>query len=257
MRLKDADISVLEGAVIKEVEKEQHIHLFNDRKRTDMKCRPSFKELLKDGLDEFCSLYGWKCVTGSQRQLRLLVEWTKFCASFVVETPTKKLIFKQLIEGFDEISEDTKSAVISAVLAALYNCLVHQINMILENLKSQWEFAVYKPPDVVTPDDDVALYRLFGFSLHASISYHTQACSVKRYTAVKKHELRKELKLLNLLLESDKTVIPAILKIQDRGRMKFPSSILLPFCRLCSTEIKMTLNMTSFQKCGCKISKVS
>ena len=54
-----------------------------------------------------------------------------------------------MIEGFDEISEDTKSAVISAVLAAVYNCLVHQINMILENLKSQCEFAVYKPPDVI------------------------------------------------------------------------------------------------------------
>ena len=52
---------------------------------------PRLKELLKDGLDEFCSLYGWKCVTGSQRQLRLLVEWTKFCANFVVETPTRKL----------------------------------------------------------------------------------------------------------------------------------------------------------------------
>ena len=96
LRLKDADTRILEGAVIKEVEKEQHIHLFYDRKMfwTAMKCRP----LLKDGLDEFCSLYGCKYVTGSHRQLRLLVEWTKFCASFVVETPTRKLIFQQLIE---------------------------------------------------------------------------------------------------------------------------------------------------------------
>ena len=100
LRLKDVDIRILEGAVIKEVEKEQHIHLFYDRKMfwTAMKRRPSFKELLKDGLDEFCSFYGWKYVTGSQRQLRFLVEWTKFCASFVLETPTRKLIFQQLIE---------------------------------------------------------------------------------------------------------------------------------------------------------------
>ena len=58
LRLKDADISILEGAVITEVEKEQHIHLCYDRKMfwTAMKCRPSFNELLKDGLNEFCSL---------------------------------------------------------------------------------------------------------------------------------------------------------------------------------------------------------
>ncbi len=63
--------------------------------------------------------------------------------------------------------------------------------------------------------------------------------------------------MLKVLVESDKTVIPAILKKQYRGRMKFPHRRLLPFCRACSVKIKSTLNVQTHLKDGRKISKVS
>ena len=78
----------------------------------------------------------------------------------------------------------------------------------------------------------------------------------KRYTLEKKQKLRKQLSVLKLLVESDKTVIPAILK-QDRGQMKFSNHNLLPFCRACSVKIKSTLNMQALLKDGRKISKVN
>ena len=78
----------------------------------------------------------------------------------------------------------------------------------------------------------------------------------KRYTSQKKRKFMNQLSVLKLLVETDKTIIPAILKKQDRGRMKFPHRNLLPFCRACSLKIKSTLNMQALLKDGRKISKV-
>ena len=150
----------------------------------------------------------------------------------------------------------------SAVFSSLFTFLVRQRNLILDNLSSKCESAIcHEPATPVTPDDDVSLYRLFGFSLHVSILFRSRSCwsrsrVAKRYTLEKKQKLRKQLSVLKLLVESDKTVIPAILKKQDRGRMKFPHHRLLPFCRACSVKIKSTLNMQALLKDGRKISKV-
>ena len=46
--------------------------------------------------------------------------------------------------------------------------------------------------------------------------------SAKLLESFEKLKFRKQLSLLKLLIKTDKTVIPAILKKQDRGRMKFP-----------------------------------
>ena len=128
----------------------------------------------------------------------------------------------------------------SAIFATLYTAVVKQRDFILENMRTQCASAIqqaeYMP---IEPDDDVSLYRLFGFSLHASFKFRTRSCwsrskLSKRYTILKKRNLRKQLSILKLLIEDDKTVIPAILKKQDRGKMKFPRHDLLPFCRKCS-----------------------
>ena len=44
------------------------------------------------------------------------------------------------------------------------------------------------------------------------------------------------------LVETEKSVLPAVIKLQDRDKMTFPHHALLPFMQKCSREIKAHLN---------------
>ena len=268
--LKNADLDVVQQVVVREVQKEQHVHFFQDRKA--LWCyligspSPAFRELLKDGINKFCSLYVDECSKGADKHIRLLLAWNNYSATYTVATMTTQAssrLWNKLTSGYaGAITDDCRSAIMSAVFSALFTFIVRQRDLILDNLSSRCESAIRQEPATpVTPDDDVSLYRLFGFSLHVSIQFRNHSCwsrsrVAKRYTLEKKQKLRKQLSVLKLLVESDKTVIPAILKQQDRGRMKFPNHHLLPFCRSCSVKIKSTLNMQALLKDGRNISKV-
>ena len=79
-QLKEADLETLEETVIIGVKKEQHLYCFEDRQ--SFWCyligdsRPMFRQLVKDGLFHFCSIY--ERSKGSERHLRLLIEWNSF-----------------------------------------------------------------------------------------------------------------------------------------------------------------------------------
>ena len=257
-KLKDADLDIAQEFVIKEVRKEQHIYLFDDRKA--LWCyltgdsTVAFRQLLKDGVNKFCALYTEECAKGADRHLRLLMAWNKYVATYAVpsiSTISSSNQWAKLTGGYQcAVSEECRSA-----------CLQYSL-VLLDNLRSQCEMALCQEESIsVSADDDVTLYRLFGFSLHASMHFRSRSCwgrsrMAKRYSLEKRMNFRKQVSVLKLLTEKDKSVIPAILKEQDRGRMKFPCQTLIPFCRACSVHIKTTLNMRSLLKDGRKISKV-
>ena len=254
------------------MQKEQHVHFFQDRKA--LWCyliggpSATFRDLLKYGISNFYTLYVDECSKGTDRHMRLLLAWNNYSATYAIATMSTQAssrLWNELTCGYSSVvTDDCRSAVMSAVFSSLFTFIVRQRDLILDNLSSRCESAIcHKPAAPITPDDDVSLYHLFGFSLHVSIQFRSRSCwsrsrVAKRYTLEKKQKLRKQLSVLRVLVELDKTVIPAILKKQDRGRVKFPHHRLLPlnFCRACSVKIKSTLNMQTLLKDGRKISKV-
>ena len=79
----------------------------------------------------------------------------------------------------------------------------------------------------------------------------------RRATSERKHLYHIHVKILKALIETDKTLLPACIKYQDRGKMMFPHHDLLPFCRDCSKAIKTYLNATLFHQLGREIVIVS
>ena len=59
--------------------------------------------------------------------------------------------------------------------------------------------------------------------------------------------------MLQSLLETDKSSLPAVIRLQDRGRMSFPHRILIPKC---SVAIKSKMNAKLFKTCGYEMIKV-
>ena len=102
-------------------------------------------------------------------------------------------------------------------------------------------------------DDDTLFYRLFGFSLFVSIEFRKRIIYGRlrvKYTLKRKQTFKKQYALLVSLKESDKSVLPACIKLQDRGKMTFPHYSFLPFARECSKAIKAHLNDTAYRHHG-------
>lgn len=225
--IKDADP---EESVIRDVQKEQHLFYFEERK--SLWCfligssQQHFRFLLQDGLNTFCYLYGEECVKGKDRHLRLMLAWNAFSSTFATEsqaTSSSRKRWAGLIEGYpNSVRDECRSAVVSAIFSALYSFLVKQIQLILERLQSRCE-TLLSGNSTPLPDDDVALYRYFGFSLHASIiarrprswSHHLKK-KRHRICPERRRKMNAQLLVLEHLLETDKTAIPAILKSLDR-----------------------------------------
>ena len=269
--LRKADIDVIQAVVVKEVQKERHIYVFPERRA--LWCylirerSPAFRELLKDEVNKFCSLYVGECSKGAERHIRLLLAWNNYSATYAVASASMSTEatckeWSKLTSGYScGISDECRSAVMSSVFSALLTYIVRQRDMILDNLRTRCESGIRQDSSMPVAADDDVTYRLFGFSLHVCIRFRARSCwsrsrKAKHYTLTRKQNFRKQMSLLQLLLEKDKTVIPAILEKQDRGRMKFPRQSLLPFCRRCSVKIKRTLNMQALLKDGRTISKV-
>ncbi len=112
----------------------------------------------------------------------------------------------------------------------------------------------------IEPDDDTSLYRLFGFSLFVSIRFRKRAIFGrlrKQYTITKRAIFRTQLRALTALLETDKSGLPACIRFQDRGKMRFPRRSMLPFCRHTSLAVKTHLNSNNYSRQGRKIARVT
>ena len=80
-------------------------------------------------------------------------------------------------------------------------------------------------------DDDAALYRLLGFSLHIGITFKKKALYGKirrRFCLSKRKRYGTELDILKQLIGTDKSTIPAVLGYQDRGKLTFPQIDISP-----------------------------
>lgn len=110
--------------------------------------------------------------------------------------------------------------------------------------------------DEVASDDDASLYRLFGFALFVGIHFRKRTLygrARQHYLPTTRRKYQLELQVMKNLVETDKSVCPAVIKFQDRGKMAFPHRALFPFLRKCSIAIKTNLNRKQFLLQGRKI----
>ena len=128
-------------------------------------------------------------------------------------------------------------------------------------LQGSWRTAQLQAVDTaLEADDNVTLYCLFGFSLFVSIQFRQRVIYGKlkhRFTRQRKNQYYTDVVILQSLLETDGTHLPACIKFQDRGKMRFPQKSLLPFCRECSVAIKTYLTPSLYNQVGRKLVVVS
>ena len=125
-------------------------------------------------------------------------------------------------------------------------------------LQSTWrtvQLSAISESDEVESDDDASLYCLFGYSLFVGMQFRKKTlygCLCHHYLPSKR-QYRLELQVMKSLVETAKSVCPAVIKFQDRGKMTFPHQALFPFLRKCSIAIKTHLNHKQFLLQGRKV----
>ena len=70
-------------------------------------------------------------------------------------------------------------------------------------------------------DDDASLYHLFGFALHVGMKFRKKVtrghlCSC--FCPSRRRQYAMELAVLKTLVETDKSILPAVVRFQDRGK---------------------------------------
>lgn len=183
--------------------------------------------------------------------MALLRDWHTVCGRIACESledNTSRCLWLAVVEDFS-VSGDDRSAIISSIGCGCYSFFQKQVLHLIKhwssvhlNYQEQLQPGI---PSSCTPDDDIALYRLWGFSLFASIRFRKSALTkfCKRYTAIRRRSLAKQLTVLQTLLETDKSILPAVIRLQDRGKMNFPHRILIPLMKKCSIAIKSKVNV--------------
>ena len=123
-------------------------------------------------------------------------------------------------------------------------------------MQSNWRTIQLNTVDLaghVDSDDDASLFRLFGFALHVGIKYRKIVLYgrlQKFFCQNRRNMYATELKILQELVETNTSDLPAVVRFQDRGKLTFPHRILLPFMRNCSVAIKHHLNCKQFKTQG-------
>ena len=96
------------------------------------------------------------------------------------------------------------------------------------HLQSTWrtvQLSAVDESDEVVSDDDASLYRLFGFSLFVGMRFRKKTLYGRlrqNYLPTTRRKYHLELQVMKNLVETDKSVCPAVIKFQDRGKMTFP-----------------------------------
>ena len=117
--LKNVDLDAVQQIVVREVQKELHVHCFQDRKA--LWCYSigsvAFREPLKDGINKFCTLYVDGGLKGADRHMSLLLSWNKYSATHAVAimaTPASSRQWNKLTSGYTgAITDDRRSAIMS------------------------------------------------------------------------------------------------------------------------------------------------
>ena len=93
------------------------------------------------------------------------------------------------------------------------------------------------------------MYQLLSFALHVGIKFRKRASHVTFLYVVVPVEgdnMQWNWLFLNTLVETDKSILPAVVRFQDGGKMTFPHQVPLPFVQKCCRFIKSKLKCKQF-----------
>ena len=102
-------------------------------------------------------------------------------------------------------------------------------------------------------DDDASIIRVCGFALHSAISLCKKALQKNqqhKHSQILLQQCSIELEILEKIKAEDKTFLPQVIKFQDRGKMTFMHSSMLPFGKTIFTAVKPHLNYDKYIEYG-------
>lgn len=262
--------------VLASVDKQQHMQYHTARRKVwDYIKDSKQKELLViigDAVEKYTTLMS-KYNVGKDKYGRLLASWYEYVGSWAVATmcssDDQRIMYDDLVTGFEDvISDDDRSCTIHSIFSELFSSFSDHMDAVQSQTFCSRHNDTLSVSDICAPcdgkpDNDVALCKISGFSLHSCIEgrkmiIESNIHKSKTSTILRMHKLTQEIKILENLCCRDKTSseLPDELNYLDRGGLTFPAVPLLPFLRHYSLVIKTLLNHSAYEDRGNTIFKV-
>ena len=178
------------------------------------------------------------------RKAHLSLRWVQSLNSFLDGSSANSNVCRSV---FAELVTKYSSSTIRAVTGILHS-LVYDFAQ-----TEAYNFAQPKDvPHIVKPEDDVALYRMSGAALCQMMRLRKDTLSEKKgkrgMTSASRDQMEIELEFLTHLKETDKSHLPAALRILDEGHLTFVKKDFLNFVREADLNIREYVNERSLKK---------
>ena len=178
------------------------------------------------------------------RKAHLSLRWMKSLNSYLDSSSNNSKVCNAV---FHDLANEYSSSTIRAVTGILHS-LVYDFAQ-----TESYNFS--QPLDIhqdITPEDDVALYRMSGAALCQMIKLRKDTLSEKKgkrkTTPDSRSQMEMELDFLIKLKETDKSHVPEALNILDEGHLTFVKKEFLNFVREADLNIREYVNERSLKK---------
>ncbi|KAL9984460.1 hypothetical protein ACROYT_G006754, partial [Oculina patagonica] len=178
------------------------------------------------------------------KKARLTLRWMESLNSYLDRSSD---ISKICSPVFSELENEHSSSTIRAVTGILHS--------LVYDFAQTESYHLAQPPaieQVITPEDDVSLYRMSGAALCKMIKLRKDTLAEKKGkrkpTQVSRDQMELELDLLVKLRETDKSQLPEALKILDEGHLTFVKKDFLDFVREADINIREYVNERCLNK---------
>ena len=241
------------SAVIAIVNKEDHIHMFEERKKlwSSLQSAQLLMSTLVKGLTEmFIHIYK-SCQTGKDKYSRFQLDWHKQC-SLLLKAQVDQGGQKELTQihqrwvGYCEgsgVSKEVYNSVMIAVYSAVFGYLMQ---LVAKHQKDHLADSGHESGQApLLADQEGVYYRFGGAALSAML--HLRYDQLKSGVhELKREAVKDEITILKAIQCTDKHHVPDYLQYRDRGYMYFPAARYIPFIRNVDTCVLDYANESSF-----------
>ena len=178
------------------------------------------------------------------RKAHLCLRWVRSLNSFLDGSSENSNVCRSV---FAELATKYSSSTIRAVTGILHS-LVYDFAQ-----TEAYNFTQPKDaPHIVKPEYNVALYRMSGAAICQMMKLRKDTLSEKKgkrgMTSASRDQMEIELEFLTHLKETDKSHLPAALRIHDEGHLTFAKKEFLNFVREADLNIREYVNERNLKK---------
>ena len=243
--ISKADINELAAFVLQQVDSEQHLNFFPQRREAwdELKLSDAFLTICECFRAMYNSIYK-DYFTGADKYGKFQLKWYMQCSSMLLvsdecehhsclsEAAEKWTLFKDTHTNYSLIH-------LNCLMISIQSAIFKQLaKWVAQGIPVTNKTSTSTTATVEEPDD--VFYRFGGAAIAEML--HKRYRSIYASPYAKRSKIALEITILKSMECKDKSIIPSSLQYRDRGFMYFPDPSFIPFIKAVDDKVRSIAN---------------